>query len=131
MSDFSGLGLHMGNLSLRSRALTRSISPENPTGGKGQGAMAEDGPSAAARAWRSIGLSRALRALSGPCRTSTDLIAAHCELAAASGYDRQSRRHASGDASDATSNIWPRAKVGLWREPDIKFLVPQNESGPY
>jgi hypothetical protein len=44
---FSGLGLHLGNLSRLSSALTRSISPENFTGEKGKGGMSVDGPAAA------------------------------------------------------------------------------------
>src|SRR6266700_2010641 len=44
---FSGLGLHLGNLSRLSNALTRSISPENFTGEKGKGGMSVDGPAAA------------------------------------------------------------------------------------
>ncbi|HXE25556.1 MAG TPA: hypothetical protein VN637_11775, partial [Roseiarcus sp.] len=43
---FSGLGLHLGNLSRLSDARSRSISPENPTGEKGKGGMAEDGTGA-------------------------------------------------------------------------------------
>ncbi len=39
MSD--GLFCHLGNIHQLSRARSRSISPENPTGGKGMGAMAE------------------------------------------------------------------------------------------
>jgi len=35
--SFNGLGLHLGNLSRLSKAETRSLSAENPTGGKGQG----------------------------------------------------------------------------------------------
>ena len=42
----SGLGLHLGNLSRLSDARSRSISPENPTGDKGKGGMAEDGTGA-------------------------------------------------------------------------------------
>jgi len=38
--SFNGLGLHLGNLSRLSNAQTRSISPENFTGAKGQGGMA-------------------------------------------------------------------------------------------
>jgi hypothetical protein len=49
MSASNGLGLHLGNLSRLSRAKTRSISAENPTGGKGEGAMAEASPEGAAR----------------------------------------------------------------------------------
>jgi hypothetical protein len=37
---FNGLGLHLGNLSRLSEAESRSISPENPTGERGKGAMA-------------------------------------------------------------------------------------------
>jgi len=40
---FSGLGLHLGNLSRLSDAKSRSISAENPTGEKGKGGMAVDG----------------------------------------------------------------------------------------
>ena len=43
---FSGLGLHLGNLSRLSDAKSRSISAENPTGEKGKGGMAEDGTGA-------------------------------------------------------------------------------------
>src|ERR1700733_11768356 len=43
---FSGLGLHLGNLSRLSSAKSRSISPENPTGEKGKGGMAEGGTGA-------------------------------------------------------------------------------------
>jgi hypothetical protein len=53
MSEFSGLGVHLGNLSRLSRAKSRSISPENPTGAKGQGGMSTDGP--AANAARGLG----------------------------------------------------------------------------
>ncbi|MEK6795180.1 MAG: glycoside hydrolase family 172 protein [Spirochaetota bacterium] len=45
---FNGLGMNLGNLSLLSKAKTRSISPENTTGEKGKGAMTihpEHGPS--------------------------------------------------------------------------------------
>lgn len=43
MSEFNGLGLHLGNLPLLSRAKTRSISAENFTGEKGKGGMATEG----------------------------------------------------------------------------------------
>ncbi|WP_328592616.1 glycoside hydrolase family 172 protein [Paenibacillus cymbidii] len=43
---FNGLGMGLGNLSLLSRAKTRSISAENPTGEKGKGAMATEGTGA-------------------------------------------------------------------------------------
>jgi hypothetical protein len=40
MSSFNGLGLHMGNLSLLSKAKTRSLSPENPNGAVAGGGRA-------------------------------------------------------------------------------------------
>jgi len=43
MSKFNGLGMNMGNLWRLSDAKTRSISPENFTGGKGKGGMATEG----------------------------------------------------------------------------------------
>lgn len=46
MGSFHGLGMHMGNLSLLSRAQSRSISPENFTGDKGKAGMATDGTGA-------------------------------------------------------------------------------------
>jgi len=49
MAHFNGLGLHLGNLSRLSPAKTRSISPENPTGEKGKGGMAEPDPNGPAR----------------------------------------------------------------------------------
>lgn len=45
---FNGLGMHLGNLASLSRAKTRSISPENFSGEKGKGGMAE-GPNPAVR----------------------------------------------------------------------------------
>ena len=39
MASFNGLGMHLGNLSRLSPALSRSICPENPTGEKGKAAM--------------------------------------------------------------------------------------------
>lgn len=49
MNEFNGLGMNTGNLWRLSKAKTRSISPENPTGEKGKGAMAEADPNSAAR----------------------------------------------------------------------------------
>jgi D-arabinan exo alpha-(1,3)/(1,5)-arabinofuranosidase (non-reducing end) len=44
--SFDGLGVHMGNLSRLSSAVTRSVSAENPTGGKGAGGRAVEGTGA-------------------------------------------------------------------------------------
>ena len=54
---FNGLGMNLGNLSRLSNAQTRSISPENFTGEKGQGGMATEGTNAGAardlgRGWK-------------------------------------------------------------------------------
>ena len=54
MTPFNGLGLNLGTLARLSPAQTRSISAENPTGAKGQGARATDGTGA--RAARELGL---------------------------------------------------------------------------
>ncbi|MDF2439487.1 MAG: hypothetical protein JWN98_471 [Abditibacteriota bacterium] len=46
MSGWNGLGLNLGNLSRLSNARSRSISPENFSGEKGQGALATEGTGA-------------------------------------------------------------------------------------
>ncbi len=46
MSEFNGLGVHLGNLSRLSSARTRSICPESFTGEKGRGGMATEGTGA-------------------------------------------------------------------------------------
>ncbi len=46
---FSGLGVHMGNLSQLSQAESRSLSAENPTGAKGKGAMEPPSEGSASR----------------------------------------------------------------------------------
>ena len=46
MTTFDGLSMNLGNLSRLSNALTRSISPENFNGEKGQGGMATEGTGA-------------------------------------------------------------------------------------
>lgn len=48
MSQFNGLGLHLGNLSLLSSAQSRSLSPENFTGAKGNGGRATEGTGSSA-----------------------------------------------------------------------------------
>jgi hypothetical protein len=62
LEGFSGLGMHLGNLCRLSPAKTRSISPENITGEKGQGGRAIEGtgaiharglaPDGTGRAWK-------------------------------------------------------------------------------
>lgn len=48
MSNFNGLGLHLGNISVLSSAQSRAISPENFTGAKGAGGAATKGTGAKA-----------------------------------------------------------------------------------
>lgn len=45
-AGFDGLGMHLGNLARLSDAESRSISPENPTGGRGAGGRATEGTGA-------------------------------------------------------------------------------------
>ncbi len=47
MTAFNGLGMHLGNLARLSDAESRSLSPENFSGAKGQGGMATEGTGAA------------------------------------------------------------------------------------
>lgn len=49
MGGFQGSGVGLGNLWRPSSAKTRSVSPENPTGEKGKGGMAEPAPDSPAR----------------------------------------------------------------------------------
>ncbi|MCD6307821.1 MAG: DUF2961 domain-containing protein [Candidatus Latescibacteria bacterium] len=53
--DFDGLTMNLGSLSRLSNAKTRSISPENLTGGKGKGGMATLEEGSAANAARDLG----------------------------------------------------------------------------
>jgi hypothetical protein len=54
-NKFNGLNMNMGSLPVLSDAKTRSISPENFTGGKGKGGMATLEEGSAARAARDLG----------------------------------------------------------------------------
>ena len=75
MAEFSGLGLHLGNLSRLSRAKTRSVSPENFDAGKGKGGMATEGTGAdcardLGQGWK---LSPSIRIQPGECRALADI----------------------------------------------------------
>jgi len=93
MSSFNGLGMNMGNLSLLSKAQTRSISPENFTGEKGRGAMATEGTGAncardLGRGWK---ISPSVRIKAGETFTMADI-----------------------DGSGAIQQIW-MTPTGRWR----------------
>ncbi|MHB9107476.1 MAG: glycoside hydrolase family 172 protein [Armatimonadota bacterium] len=75
MAPFNGLGLHLGNLSRLSPAKTRSISPENFTGEKGQAGMATEGTGAycardLGQGWK---VSPSIRIAPGECRELADI----------------------------------------------------------
>ena len=80
MAEFSGLGMHMGNLARLSRAVTRSISPENFDGAKGKGGMATEGTGApcarglgadgSGRGWK---VSPSIRMEAGELRTIAEI----------------------------------------------------------
>lgn len=80
MADFSGLGMHMGNLARLARAVTRSISPENFDGAKGKGGMATEGTGASCarglgadgsgRGWK---VSPSIRMEAGELRTIAEI----------------------------------------------------------
>jgi hypothetical protein len=69
-NPYNGLGSHLGNLSRLSKAVTRSISPENFTGEKGRGGMATEGRGAECardlgRGWK---ISPSIEIQAGECR---------------------------------------------------------------
>ena len=75
MAGFNGLGMNLGNLSRLSQAQTRSISPENFTGEKGQGGMATTGTGTEAardlgQGWK---ISPSIRIAPGEVRVIADI----------------------------------------------------------
>ena len=75
MAGFNGLGMHLGNLSRLSDAVTRSISAENLDGAKGSGGMANEGTGS--NAARDLGhgwkLSPSVRIKAGETFTVADI----------------------------------------------------------
>jgi hypothetical protein len=106
MARFNGLGMHLGNLARLSAAKTRSISPENFSGAKGQGGMATDGTGA--KAARDLGhgwkLSPSIRIAPGETR----------ELAAI-------------DGSGAIQQIW-MTPTGNWRYSILRIYWDGSET---
>ncbi len=93
MTPFNGLGMHLGTLSRLSAARTRSISPENFTGAKGQGGRATEGTGAQAARDLGIGwkISPSIRIAVGETRVLADI-----------------------DGSGAIQHIW-MTPTGNWR----------------
>jgi hypothetical protein len=106
MARFNGLGMHLGNLARLSAAKTRSISPENFNGKKGQGGMATDGTGAQpardlGQGWK---LSPSIRIAAGETR----------ELAAI-------------DGSGAIQQIW-MTPTGNWRYSILRIYWDGSET---
>jgi hypothetical protein len=106
MARFNGLGMHLGTLPRLSAAKTRSISPENFSGAKGQGGMATEGTGE--KAARDLGqgwkLSPSIRIASGETR----------ELAAI-------------DGSGAIQQIW-MTPTGNWRYSILRMYWDGSET---
>ncbi len=97
---FDGLGLCLSSLSRLSRAVTRSISAENPTGGKGQGGMATEGTGAVAA--RELGCGwKVSPSIHIPPRTTVTL--------------------ADIDGAGAIQHIWLTLNPALWRRLVLRF----------
>lgn len=75
MQAFNGLGMDLGKLSLLSKARTRSISAENPDGGKGRGGMATMGTGTHYARELGIGwkISPCIRVEAGETKTIADI----------------------------------------------------------
>src|SRR5664279_2707877 len=108
MMMFNGLHMNLGNLSMLSNAQTRSISAENPTGGKSTGDMATV-PSK----------SHAARGL-GPGWKYASCIAIQA---------RQTVTIAEIEGSGAIQHIWITTYPEVWRKLIIRFYW-DDESTP-
>src|SRR5437773_215237 len=100
MAEFNGLGMSLGNLARLSRARTRSISPENPTGEKGRGGMATEGTGAEAardlgRGWK---VSPSARLAPGETLTLAEI-----------------------EGSGAIQQVWITTHVTFWRRLVLRF----------
>ena len=106
MTNYNGLGLHLGTLSRLSSAKSRSISPENFTGEKGKGGMATEGTGA-----------RAARALGQGWKISPSIVIAVGET----------RLLADVDGPRAIQQIW-MTPTGHWRHSILRFYWDDSES---
>jgi hypothetical protein len=101
MAQFNGLGMGLGTLPRLSRAQTRSISAENPTGEKGRGGMATEGTGAEAardlgQGWK-VSPSRAI--LPGETLTLAEIA-----------------------GSGAIQQIWITVNPAFWRRLVLRFF---------
>jgi D-arabinan exo alpha-(1,3)/(1,5)-arabinofuranosidase (non-reducing end) len=104
--SFNGLGMHLGNLSQLSNAVTRSISAENPTGGKGLGGRATEGTGALAA-----------RELGQSWKISPSInIAGH-----------QTVTLADIDGAGAIQHIWLTVHPASWRRLVFRFYWDHEE----
>jgi hypothetical protein len=106
MSEFAGLGLHLGNLSRLSRARSRSISPENFTGEKGGGGMSTDGTAAEAARGLGQGWKVSPYVLIAPGETFT---------------------LADVEGSGAIQQIWMTLALGKWRHTILRAYWDDQE----
>ncbi len=95
MSQFNGLGMGLGNLSMLSKAQTRSISAENLTGERGHAGMATEGTGTEAardlgRGWK---ISPSIKVAAGEVVTLADIT-----------------------GSGAIQHIWMTAHKSKWRQ---------------
>jgi hypothetical protein len=106
MSDFNGLGMHLGNLSRLSNAKTRSLSPENFSGEKGGGGRATEGTGAQAGRELGVGwkLSPSVRIEAGQTFTVADI-----------------------DGPGAIQQIW-MTPTGVWRNSILRFYWDEEET---
>jgi hypothetical protein len=104
VSQFNGLGLHLGNLSRLSRAKTRSICAENIKGEKGRGGMATEGSSAARELGQGWKVSPCVKVLSGTTFEIADI-----------------------EGPGAIQQIW-MTPTGVWRDSILRFYWDDEES---
>ncbi|MGC4044589.1 MAG: DUF2961 domain-containing protein [Armatimonas sp.] len=103
---FNGLGMNLGNLSLLSKAKTRSISPENFTGEKGKAGMSVDGPAKGCARDLGVGwkISPFVRIASGQTFTLAEI-----------------------DGPGAIQQIW-MTPTGTWRYSILRFFWDDEET---
>ncbi len=105
MSQWNGLGTHLGNLSRLSQAQTRSISPENFDGAKNGGARATEGTGENCARDLGVGwkVSPSIKIASGECRTLAEI-----------------------EGSGAIQQMW-MTPTGAWRDSILRIYWDDQE----